>query len=219
MSRPVSETFFEFLDEPIRGRTRPLLVLFAVALFVSFAFPLWRISMKAPQYPKGLYIDVYAYTVEGGNEGHDIQEINTLNHYIGMKTITKDELRDIEWIPFALGALGLLTLRAALIGNVRSLVDLSVLTTYVSAVAFGRFVYMLWFFGHHLDPHAPVKTAPFMPVVIGGKQVANFMTWSYPQWGSLFVAVFAAGLVLVTLWHLWTGRRRAALAGYERLRG
>ena len=32
----------------------------------------WKISMTAPQYPKGLYMDVYAYKLEGGDEGQHI---------------------------------------------------------------------------------------------------------------------------------------------------
>src|SRR5678816_3963581 len=125
--------------------------------------------MKAPQYPDGLKMDIYSYQVVGGNDGHDVQEINVLNHYIGMHTITRDELRDLDWIPFGLVAMALLTLRAALLGNVRTMIDLSMIAAYISLVAFGRFVWMLYEFGHKLDPKAPVKVAPFMPVVIGQK--------------------------------------------------
>ena len=112
--RPPADNFWEFLDAPLRVRSRWLLVVLVVPLVLSFLFPLWRISMKAPQYPEGLKMDIYSYQVVGGNDGHDIQEINTLNHYIGMRTITRDELRDLDWIPFALVAMALLSLRAAL---------------------------------------------------------------------------------------------------------
>ena len=63
------------------------LLLLALPLLLSFLFPLWRISMKAPQYPDGLYMDIWSYQLTGGNDGHDIVEINTLNHYIGMPPI------------------------------------------------------------------------------------------------------------------------------------
>ena len=148
--------------------------------------------MKAPQYPQGLKMDIYSYQVVGGNDGHDIQEINVLNHYIGMHTITREELRDLDWIPFALVAMALLSLRASLVGNVRALIDLSMIAGYVLVVAFGRFVWMLWEFGHQLDPKAPVKVEPFMPVVIGQKQIANFLTWSMPQLGSVLIGVIQA---------------------------
>lgn len=208
--RTTADNFWEFLDAPLRGGARLLLIALIVPLMLSFLFPLWRISMKAPQYPDGLKMDIYSYQVVGGNEGHDVQEINTLNHYIGMHTITREELRDLDWIPFALVAMALLSLRASLLGNVRALIDLSMIAGYVLVVAFGRFVWMLWEFGHQLDPKAPVKVEPFMPVVIGSKQIANFLTHSMPQWGSLLMGTFATGVWAITLLYLWRGRKEAA---------
>jgi hypothetical protein len=208
--RAAADNFWDFLDAPLRGRARLLLVLLVVPLLLSFAFPLWQIRMKAPQYPDGLKMDIWSYQVVGGNDGHDIQEINVLNHYIGMHTITREELRDLDWIPFGVVAMALLALRAALLGNVRTLIDLSMIAFYISAVAFGRFVWMLYDFGHHLDPKAPVKIEPFMPVVIGSKQIANFLTHSMPQLGSLLMGAFTIGVWGITAWYLWRGRQRAA---------
>ncbi|MFO1032112.1 MAG: hypothetical protein U1F60_13625 [Planctomycetota bacterium] len=207
--RTTADNFWEFLDAPLRGRGRILLVLLTIPLLLSFAFPLWQIYMKAPQYPSGLTMDIYSYQVVGGNDGHDVQEINTLNHYIGMHTITREELRDLDWIPFAIVGMALLSWRAALLGNVRALIDLSMIAGYVSVVAFGRFVWMLYEFGHHLDPKAPVKVAPFMPVVIGEKQIANFHTVSMPQLGSVLMGTFTMGVFGLTLLYLWRGRRAA----------
>lgn len=207
--RTPADNFWEFLDAPLRGRGRILLVLLTIPLLLSFAFPLWQIFMKAPQYPSGLTMDIYSYQVVGGNDGHDVQEINTLNHYIGMHTITREELRDLDWIPFAIVGMALLAWRAALLGNVRALIDLSMIAGYVSVVAFGRFVWMLYEFGHQLDPKAPVKVAPFMPVVIGEKQIANFLTVSMPQLGSLLMGAFTMGVWGLTLLYLWRGRKIA----------
>ena len=204
-----ADSFWEFLDIPLRGGARILLVLLCVPLVLSFWFPLWNIRMKAPQYPKGLTMDIYSYKVEGGNQGADIGEINILNHYIGMRTITREELRDLDWIPFALVAMAMLALRAALLGNVRAMIDLSMIAFYVSAVAFGRFVYMLYEFGHNLDPKAPIDVEPFMPVLIGSKKIANFTTWSTPEMGSILIGAFTAGIWLITLWYLWLGHRES----------
>jgi hypothetical protein len=191
---------------------RAALVVLTVALVASFTAPLWKISMTAPQYPNGLYMDIYAYKLEGGDKGQDIKEINTLNHYIGMHRLDQTAAADLDWIPFALGALALMALRVAAIGNVRHLLDLFVVTGYVSAFAFGRFVYRLWVFGHDLDPHAPVKVAPFMPVVIGHKTVANFETYSMPQLGSYLMGVFVIGVTVLVLWQLFSGRKKAVAA-------
>src|SRR5262249_21210409 len=121
----------------------------------------------------------------------------------------RHDLTDLDWIPFALGLLGLLTVRCAAIGTVRSLVDLVVLTGYVSVFAFGRFVLKLYSYGHNLNPDAPVKIAPFTPVIVGTKQIANFTTSSYPGLGTALVGVFATGIAVVLVYHLVAGRRRA----------
>jgi copper chaperone NosL len=210
--RLLLDEFYEFLNRPIYKWARLVLVALVVFLILSFNWPLWRISMTAPQYPNGLYMDIYAYKLEGGNDGQHIDEINTLNHYIGMRKLDAAAAADLGWIPFALGALALMGLRVAAIGNIRHLLDLLVMTSYVSLFAFGRFVYRLWVFGHQLDPHAPVKVKPFMPVVIGHKTVANFETFSMPQAGSYALAVFVTGLVVVVVWHLVAGRRAALRA-------
>jgi copper chaperone NosL len=203
--QPLVDRFEKFLDEPIRFRSRFVLAVLIVPLALSFFVPLWRISLEAPQYPRGLHMDVYAYKLEGGHGGHDIDEINELNHYIGMRRLTRAEFADLDWIPFAIGVLGLLTLRAALIGKVRSLIDLSVMTSYVTLFAFLRFVYRLYVFGHDLDPRAAVDIPPFMPVVVGTKQVANFTTHSWPEWGTLGMGLFACGVIAVTVWHCRVG--------------
>ena len=205
--------FYAFLQQPLRPWSRVVLALLVVPLALSFTRPLWRISMEAPQYPAGLYMDIYAYTVEGGNDGQHLQEINTLNHYIGMRTLDREAMSDLDWLPFALGALIIFALRVAAIGNVSALVDLVVVTTYVSVFAFGRFVYTLYIFGHHLKPDAPVKVPGFMPAVLGSKQIANFTTHSFPSAGSYLLGVFAIGTVVVLLVHLVAGRRAAVAMG------
>lgn len=202
--------FYEFLNRPLFMSARVLLALLVVPLALSFTQPLWRISMTAPQYPKGLYMDVYAYKLEGGDEGQHIKEINTLNHYIGMHSLDRTAAADLDWIPFALGALALLALRVAAIGTVKDLVDLMVVAGYVSAFAFGRFIYRLYVFGHELAPDAPVRIKPFMPVVLGHKTVANFETFSYPQAGSYYLGAFVVGVLGLLAWHLIAGRRAAA---------
>jgi hypothetical protein len=55
-----------------------------------------------------------------------------------------------------------------------------------------------------------VKVKPFMPAVLGSKQVANFTTHSFPQAGSLLLGVFVLGLVGVLVWQLLAARRAVA---------
>jgi hypothetical protein len=206
------QRFYEFLDRPIDMWARIALAVAIIPLVLSFQFPLWKIRLEAPQYPNGLYMDIYSHKLDGGNKGQHINEINTLNHYIGMHKIDRAELSDLDWIPFALGVLILLTLRTAAIGNVRSLVDLGVLTVYISGFAMARFVYKLYVFGHNLDPTAPFKVKPFTPAILGTKQIANFTTHSMPQTGSYLVGLFVMAVLGILVWHLVMGRVRAARA-------
>ena len=197
------ERFYEELGRPLDLRSRVALVLVSLPLLFAFTAPLWRIHMVAPQYPQGLDLLIYPHTVAG-----DIQEINTLNHYIGMARIDRAALSDLDWIPFAIGGLILLALRVATIGDKRSLVDLTVLFVYFSGFSLFRFGYKLYVYGHNLDPRAPFEVEPFTPPILGMKQIANFTTWSYPDLGSLWLGIFGVGLVGVLLWNLrpaWGG--------------
>lgn len=218
MEKPL-EKFYEFLERPIYGSARIVLAMLVIPLVLSFTAPLWRIHLTAAQYPEGLTMDIWAYKLEGGNNGQHVAEINTLNHYIGMHAIDRAALSDLDWLPFAIGALVLLALRVAAIGNIRSLLDLGVMTSYVTLFGLGRFAYKLWVFGHDLSPDAPVKVAPFMPVLIGSKQIANFNTSSWPQLGSLWLGLFTVGVLGLSLWHLVAGRVKAQRAERSRLAG
>ncbi len=203
------EKFYAYLDSPIQMKVRFLLLAIIVPLVLSFTLPMWRISMFAPQYPKGLYLDIYSYKLEAGNEGQHLQEINTLNHYIGMKQLSREEMSDLDWLPFGFGALALLALRVALIGTTRSLIDLTVVSLYVCTFAFARFVYKLYIYGHELAHDAPVKVQPFTPAIFGTKQIANFLTHSYPAAGGFMIFIYAAGVTLLTAGYLYYGRRQA----------
>ncbi len=198
----------DVLARPIGGGSRIVLTALTGLMVLSFFLPLWRYSMEAPQYPKGLSIDIYFDKIEGGHDGHDVNEINELNHYIGMRKIDRAQLTELDWVPFAFGVLMLLGLRAAVMGTGRSLVDLSVLFAYLSLFTLSRFVFWLYSFGHDLDPRAAINIEPFMPVIVGSKQVANFMTHSYPRAGSAIVATYALGVAFLTAWHVWAGLRR-----------
>ena len=82
------KAFFEksnrILELPLDLKPRAFLVLAFLLLIPSYLFPLWTLTMFAPQYPEGLRMGIYSYKLEGGNNGQDVKEINVLNHYIGM---------------------------------------------------------------------------------------------------------------------------------------
>jgi copper chaperone NosL len=211
MRDPIGK-FYAFLEKPVAYAVRFALLAACVPLAMSWGKPLWRISMEAPQYPNGLWMEVYPHKLIGGHDDQDLREINTLNHYIGMHPIHQEDFAELGWIPFVIGGLFLLTLRVAAVGNVRALIDLAVSVFYALGFLGARFVYQLYNFGHHLDPRAPFKIEPFTPAIYGSKQIANFTTHSFPQLGTQLIAVFALGVAAVTIGQLLAGRVAAIRA-------
>lgn len=195
------------LATPLRASTRVVVVALLVPLVYAAAAPLWRLEMKAPQYPAGLELRIYPYTVEG-----DIQEVNTLNHYIGMAPIDRAALSDLDWLPFAIGAFALLVLRVAAIGDLRALVDLVALFTYFGIFSFARFAYTLYVFGHNLNPDAPFDVEPFTPVVLGTGEVANFTITSLPSSGALALSFVGVALLALLAGSVGTALRARAAA-------
>src|SRR5918994_923819 len=137
-----------FLDEPLDLPPRLLMLAAALCLAATFFLPLWNLTMFAPQYPEGLRLDIYSYTLQGGNNGQDITEINVLNHYIGMRDLTVADFTEFKWMPFVIGALALLILRAVVHGTVAALVDVLVLFVYFGGFSLWSFGYKLYRYGH-----------------------------------------------------------------------
>jgi copper chaperone NosL len=183
-----------FLSRPLDLSPRLMVAAAALLLCAIYLFPLWNLTMFAPQYPDGLRLDIYSYKLEGGNRGQDVKEINVLNHYIGMRDLVAEDFSEFKWLPFVVGALGLLYLRAMVLGTLGHLVDVLVLSIYFSAFALWSFGYKMYLYGHTLAPTAAVKVPPFMPPMFGYKQLANFEVYSYPQ-----AASYAMGLSTLLL--------------------
>ncbi len=199
-----------FLDAPLDVGARILLVLAFLCLLPTYVTPLYNLTMFAPQYQDGLRLDIYSYKLVGGSEGQDVKEINLLNHYIGMKSLATEDFAEFKWLPFTIGVFGLLFLRAAVLGKVAHLVDVTVLYVYFGLFALWSFGYKMYQYGHNLDPKAAVRVPPFMPPMFGFKQLANFEVYSYPQLGSYALAAVALVLVvaLSLAWRQW--RRETA---------
>jgi hypothetical protein len=198
--KPLVERSTHFLSAPLGLGPRGLVLIAALLLVPTYLMPLWKLTMFAPQYPDGLRLSIYSYKLEGGNGGQDVKEINVLNHYIGMRDLAASDFSEFKWIPFVVGALGLVFLRCALIGNISSLVDIFVLYVYFGLFSLWSFGYKLYNYGHSLAPTAAVRVAPFMPPLFGHRKLANFDVYSYPGVGSYALAasalVLAAAMIL-----------------------
>ena len=203
--------FFErttrYLELPLNLRSRVFLVIAALLLTMTYLFPLWEMTMFAPQYPNGLRLHIYGFKLESGNNGQDAKEINLLNHYIGMRELTAESFTEFKWIPFVVGAIALLCLRAAVIGKNSYLVDVAVLYGYFALFSLWSFAHKLYSYGHELAPTAPVKVDPFMPPMFGYQKIANFEIYSYPAPASYTMAAAMVALLIALAFNVRDARR------------
>ena len=206
-----------FFELPLTLNSRVLILVAVVALLPAFFFPLWNMSFYSNQYRDGLVLHIYSYQLEGGKTPNrdDLREINSLNHYIGMRPLLESDFSEFTWIPLVVGLLMILALRALVLGKMSNLVDVFVLFIYFGLFSMWSFYHRLYMYGHNLDPVASIKVEPFTPPVFGSKQIANFTVNSYPRIGSYAFFAFAILLLLAILlsarkWRL-KARRQVSL--------
>lgn len=213
ISRFLTEEFL-FLEQPLPFLSRLFLVLAALALILAFLFPLWNMTFFSNQYTDGLMMDVYAYKLEGGKTPNrdDLREINALNHYIGMRPLMESDFGEFTWLPFAIGGLMLLALRAAFMGKVSKLVDVFIIFIYFSLYSFWSFYYRLYQYGHNLEPTAAIKVPPFTPPLFGTQEVGNFTVHSYPDIASYALIAYGLLLLAALVYAWWTSRRLRLVA-------
>jgi hypothetical protein len=116
-----------------------------------------------------------------------------------MRDLVDTDFSQFKWLPFVVGAMGLLYLRAAVLGTVGHLIDVLVLNLYFSAFALWSFGQTMYRYGHTLAPTAAVRVDPFMPPMFGYRQLANFEVYSYPQGASYAMAVSTLLLVAAAI--------------------
>ncbi|HET6271854.1 MAG TPA: hypothetical protein VFG32_02615 [Bacteroidota bacterium] len=194
-----------FFETPIDLRSRFLVIVAGLLLLPTYFLPLWRMTLYSNQFPDGLVLNIYSYQLEGGKSPNrdDLKEINSLNHYIGMRELKEDDFTEFKWIPFVIGGVMLLAFRATVLGKMSKLVDLFVLFTYFGLFSIWSFYHKLYLYGHELDPTAAVKVPPFTPPLFGHRTMANFEVYNYPDVGSYFMAA----VPLLLLGAMWLSRK------------
>jgi len=187
-----------FFDLPLNLKSRLVIVLAVFTLVPAYRFPLWNMTFYSNQYLDGLRLQIHAYELRGDKTQNrdDLREINSLNHYIGMRPLLESDFSEFTWIPFVIGALMLLALRAAAIGKMANLVDVFVLFGYFGLFSLWSFYHRLYTYGHNLDPTAAIKVQPFTPPLFGTETIANFKVESYPDIASFALLAFSLLLLL-----------------------
>jgi hypothetical protein len=172
-----------------------LLMLAAVLLMVSIFQPYWRMTMYAPQYPKGLTVDVYVNRLDG-----DVREVDQLNHYLGMPPLDEGGRLERSLSVFAVIAFGLLLMAAVFVHN-RWAGVLALPILGYPLVFIADLWWILYQYGHSIDPESALGGAvePFTPPIVGEGSVGQFMTVAGFESG-FYLALAAAGVILLGLW-------------------
>jgi hypothetical protein len=159
-------------------------------------------SFTSNQYTDGLTLHIYSYQLEGGKTPNrdDLREINSLNHYIGMRPLLESDFSEFNWVPLVIGLLMVLALRALVIGKMSNLVDVFVIFSYFGLFSLWSFYHRLYTYGHNLSPEASIKVRPFTPPLFGVEQIANFSVSSLPDVGSYAFFTFAVLLLAAIYW-------------------
>lgn len=181
---------------------RILILLASVLMIGVYLFPLWSVRLTAPQYPEGLGMQIRINTVEGATE-NDLNNINNLNHYIGMKRIEPDaipELRIMPWIVAAIIVTGLATAALARRKLVYAWTAGFLAIAIIGLIDFWKWEYD---YGHHLDNEHAILKIPgmtYQPPLIGAKQLLNFRAVSLPSLGGILAgAALALAVAAVVL--------------------
>ena len=184
----------------MKSQSKIIIVFASLLLILTFFFPIWYIDLEAPQYPEGIGLEIWLNKITG-QKPHDLENINGLNHYIGMKVIVPDAIPELKIMPFIIIFLILFGLISGISGK-RYMVYIWIVLFIVIA-AIGLYDFYLWEYdyGHNLNPHAAIKIPgmAYQPPLIGSKMLLNFNAISMPHIGFwiLFAVVVLATIVLL----------------------
>lgn len=184
-------------------KNRVLLVLSFITLTLTYFLPLWEIGIFAPQYPEGLNLTIWLNKMTG-----DLNNVNILNHYVGMKVITPNEIPEFTLFPKLVAGLLVLSLICIIIPKIWSLI-----VYFFSFSAFAIFaLYDFWKweydYGHNLNPDAPIKVPgmSYQPPLFGKETLLNITVYSFPGPGGwMMFASFA--LLIYVLWVVYKERQ------------
>ncbi|GIL18548.1 MAG: hypothetical protein BroJett040_22990 [Oligoflexia bacterium] len=184
-----------------------LLIFVSVALIaLAFLFPLWDIAIFAPQYPEGLFLQIWINKMGG-----DLTNVNILNHYIGMHPITPESIPELKFMPMI--AIGLM-ISGAIVGliNKRPLtIAWVVIFTLIAVVGLADFYKWEYDYGHNLNPDAPIKIPGmhYQPPFIGSQVLLNISAFSYPGIGGFALMASLALAYVAAFGHLIFKKKKA----------
>ena len=189
--------------------SRILVLVAALALGLVYVLPIWRIKLEAPQYPEGLGMVIHIDDIVGVKQ-HDLNNINNLNHYIGMKRIEPGSIPEMRIMPVVIGVFMLLGALTAALGRRKLLYGF--VGVFLAFAVAGMVDFWKWEYdyGHDLDQeHAIIKIPgmSYQPPLIGSRQILNFKAHSWPGSGGWILIAVGAALTGAAFLEWRRGRR------------
>ncbi len=184
-------TGYNFLQiKSMKQLARLLMIAAALSLLMLFAFPMWKIILYAPQYPDGVEMHIWINKI-GGSTPATLQNINILNHYVGMKYIEPDDIPELQYFQYIMMGMIVLGLLAAILNRKSLFLAWTVLLVVLCLVGLYDFYLWEYDYGHNLSDTAPIKIegASFQPPLIGRKDILNFIAVSLPHIAGYFVGL------------------------------
>lgn len=179
-----------FFEEDMNTKSRVLITTGALILVLTFFFPLWTIDLNAPQYPEGLGLRIWLNEITG-LKPNDLQSINGLNHYIGMKEIVPDAIPELKIMPYVIVFMILFGLLNAYLKNRKLIYVWLILFIILGAIGLYDFYMWAYDYGHNLNPNAPIKVPgmTYQPPIIGSKQLLNITAVSLPSTAAIVIFI------------------------------
>ncbi len=176
------------------------MVVAALALLSLFVFPMWRITLLAPQYPDGVTMYIHINKLGGDSPG-TLQNVNILNHYVGMKKIEPEAIPELQYFPYIVIGLVILGVLAGLSNRPKLFLAWGILMVVVSLLGLYDFYLWEYDYGHNLSDTAPIKVEGqyYQPPLIGTAKILNFTAISMPH-TSGWIAGMAIVLSFVAAW-------------------
>ena len=184
------------MDTKLSVSSKIFLMIASACLIISTFVPIWKIDLDAPQYPEGLGLKIFANKISG-----DVDIINGLNHYIGMKTLHTEDFFEFTVLPYIIFAFATLCVITVFINRKKMLYILLGLFVAFGILAMIDFWRWEYDYGHDLAPNAAiiVPGMAYQPPLIGFKQLLNFGAYSIPDIGGWLFILSGLLMVFATL--------------------
>jgi copper chaperone NosL len=184
--------------------SRIIVAIASLGLIATYFLPVWFIFLIAPQYPEGLTMNIWLNKITG-----QVEIINGLNHYIGMKHINADMFPEFDFLVYIVAFFILFGLVVAITGRRKLLFAYLIVTLIGGVAAMVDFYKWGYDYGHNLDPKAAIQIPglSYQPPLLGHKTLLNFDAYSYPDTGG-WVVIICAGMFFIVWGYEWYKSRR-----------